>query len=115
MEGDLTYQKRCVTIPCAMSSEAAPTMLVLIKALVLARSSGASEIGIDHLLAALEAESSSVDPAAPPEGTFFPVPRQDMALSRGAATAIARLGDISTIPLDVLRNVLLSAKGQGAH
>jgi len=90
-------------------------MLVMIKALVLARGSGASEIGIDHFLAALEPESSSVDPAAPPEGTFFPVPRQDIALSHGAAAAIATLGDISTIPLDVLRSALLSAKRQGAH
>jgi len=79
------------------------------------RSSGASEIGIDHLLAAIEPESSSVDHAAPPEETFVPVPRQDMALSDGATAAIAPLGDISTIPLDVLRSVLLSAKRHGAH
>src|SRR5882762_9055596 len=99
----------------AMSSEAAPAMLVLVRALVLAQTSGASEIGIDHLLAALDPESGSGDPVAPPEGTFFPVPRQDMALSPGAAAAMASLGDISTIPLDVLRSVLLSAKCQGAH
>src|SRR5258708_7944754 len=45
----------------AMSSEAAPAMLVLVRALVLAPTSGASEIGIDHLLAALDAESGSVN------------------------------------------------------
>jgi hypothetical protein len=60
-------------------------MLVLVRALVLARSLGASEIGIDHLLAALDPESG---PDAPPEGAFFPVPRQDMALSRDAAAAV---------------------------
>jgi hypothetical protein len=91
-----------------------PAMLVLARALVLAQSSGASEIGINHLLAVLDAEAGSVDPVAPPEGTFFPVPRQDMALSPGADAAMAPLENISTIPLDALRSVLLSAKHQGA-
>ena len=99
----------------AMSSEAAPAMLVLVRALVLAQTSGASEIGIDHLLAALDPETSSAEPVAPPEGPFFPVPRQDMALAPDAAAAMAPLGDISTIPLNVLRSVLLSAKRRGAH
>lgn len=90
-------------------------MLVLLRALVLAQRSGASEIGIDHLLAALDPETRSVNPIAPREGPFFPVPRQDMALSLGATAAMAPLGDISTIRPDVLLSVLLSAKGQGAH
>ena len=90
-------------------------MLVLVRALVLAQSSGALEIGIGHLLAALDPETGSAEPVAPREGPFFPVPRQDMALSSDAAMAMAPLGDISAIPLDVLRSVLLSAKRQGAH
>ena len=90
-------------------------MLVLARALVLAQTSGASEIGIDHLLAGLDAEAGSVDPVAPLEGTFFPVPKQEMALSPGAAAALAPFENISTIPLDVLRSVFLSAKRHGAH
>jgi len=87
-----------------MSSEAFPAMRVLVRALGLAQSSGASEIGINYLLATLDAESGSVDPVAPPAGTFFPVPRQDMALSPGAAAAMAPLENLSTIPLDDLRS-----------
>ena len=72
-------------------------MLVLVRAVVLAQNSGASEIGIDHLLAALDPETSSAEPVAPPEGPFFPVPRQDMALAPDAAAA-------SLVLLKVLRN-----------
>jgi hypothetical protein len=100
---------------CTMSSEAPPAILVLCRALVFAQTSGATEIDIDHLLAALDPESGSLDPVAPSEGPFFPVPKQDMALSPGAAAAIGPLGDISAIPLDVFRSVLLSAKRQGAN
>ena len=90
-------------------------MPVLVRALVLARSLGGSEIGIDHLLAALDPETASTEPVPPPEGPFVPVPGQDMLLSPDAAAALAALGDILTIPLDVLRSVLLSAKRQDSH
>jgi hypothetical protein len=83
--------------------------------LVLAQTSGATEIEIDHLLAALDPEFGLLDPVVPPEGPFFPVPKEDMALSPGAAAAIRPLGDISTIPLDVFRSVLLAARRQGAN
>ena len=95
--------------------EATPAMLVLVRALLLAQKSGAPEIGIDHLLAALTPETGSDAPPAPREGPFLPVPRREMALSPDAAAAIARLGAISTIPLDVLRIALLSAKRRGAN
>jgi hypothetical protein len=98
-----------------MASEAAPSMVVLVKAVPLAQISGASEIGIDHLLAALAPQTSSVAPAAPVGGPFFPVPKCDMALSTGALAAMASLGEISTIPADVLRRALLAAKRHGAH
>lgn len=82
---------------------------------MLAQSSGASEIGIEHLLTALDYEAGFTDPVAPLEGPFVSVPKQDMLLLPGAAEAIAPLGDIWRITLDVLRGALVSAKRQSAH
>jgi ClpA/ClpB-like protein len=87
-------------------------MLVLVRALLLAQESGASEIGIDHLLAAFTPETGS---AAPRDAPFFPVPKREMSLSPDAAAAIVHLGEISTIPSDVLLAALLSAKRRGAN
>ena len=92
--------------------EAATAIRVLVRALVLAQQSGAPEIGIDHLLAALDSNEPIPTIAGIAE-SYDPVPRQDMPLALDAIAAISPLGNLSAIPLDVLRSALLSAKRQG--
>ena len=94
-----------------MSSEATPTVLVFVRALMLAQSSGSAEIGIDHLLAALEGKGSAADPVLPAAEPFSPLTKLDMPLSTEAAAALAPHDDIPNMPLDLLRSVLLAAKG----
>ena len=97
---------------CAMQ-EAATAIRLLVRALVLAQRSGASEIEVDHLLAALDADVFEQPMAKPVEGPYFAIPAQDMPLTPDAVAALEPLGEISAIPLDVLRSALLSAKRQG--
>jgi hypothetical protein len=93
-----------------MSSEATPTVLIFVRALMLAQSSGSSEIGIDHLLAALEGKGTSGDPVVSSGGSFSPLQKLDLPLSAEAATALSAYEDIPNLPLDVLRSALLAAK-----
>jgi hypothetical protein len=90
--------------------EAATAILVLVRALVFAQSSGASEIGIDHLLAALDSNEPIPTTIA---GPYSAVPKQDMPLALDASAAISPLADLSTVSLDTLRSALVSAKRQG--
>jgi hypothetical protein len=87
--------------------------MVLLKALIIAQSSEAPEIRIDHLLAALDDVTSVVDPAPRPAPPYLAVPKVDLPLSSGAAAALEPLGDFSDVSLDVLRPVLLNAKLRG--
>jgi hypothetical protein len=97
-----------------MQSEAAAAILVLFRALVLAQSSAASEIGVDHLLAALDADVASNEPVATLIAErYVAVPKQDMPLAPDVVAALGRFREISTIPLDVLRSALVSAKPSG--
>ena len=81
------------------------------KATVLARSSGASEIGIDELLNAFTTEFAPNQPIASNPG-FVPIPKYDVPLSPAAATAIASAGDLETVSLEQLRTALLNARGR---
>jgi hypothetical protein len=97
---------------CAMH-EAATAIIVLVRALVFAQSSGASEIGIDHLLAALDSNEPIPTVISGIAERYSAAPKQDMPLALDAIAAISPLGDLSTVRLDVLRSALLSAKRQG--
>jgi len=66
-----------------------PNMLVLFTALSLAQAQGATEIGVDHLLAALNAgPSNELESSA--EGPFVPAPRLELALSAGVRSISLR-------------------------
>jgi hypothetical protein len=92
-----------------MQPEAAPTLLVLVKALARARSSGASEIGIEHLLAALNADALA-QPTAAFNGPYVAVPPYGMPLAPDVIAALKPLGDISKVSLDTFRSALVAAK-----
>jgi hypothetical protein len=90
-------------------------ILVFMRAFLLAQSSTAPEIRIEHLLAALdESMPSVVESSIRPEPPFLPVPHQDFPLSPGATAALGPLDDISDVSLKALRNVLLDAQRRGA-
>jgi hypothetical protein len=91
-----------------MSSETPSVALVLVTALRLAQRAGESEISIAILLAALDHKFTSNEGAAPTTGPFLPVPHVDMRLSKEAVAAIAPLGDICSIPTNLLRSALLA-------
>ena len=89
--------------------------LVFMRAFLLAQRSKAREIGIEHLLAALDEDMPlAVESSIRPEPPFLPVPHQDLPLSPGAAAALEPLGDIFDVSLRALRSVLLDAQRRGA-
>ena len=91
---------------------------IFFKATVLAQQSGASEINIDILLAALDA--SEVDPASPflivwisteSGGYAFSINNSDWTpVSTLAANALGRFGGMEKVDPAVLRKALLAAK-----
>jgi hypothetical protein len=88
---------------------------VFIRAFSLAQRSKASEIRIEHLLAALDEDMpSEVESSIRPEPPFLPVPHEDLPLSPGATAALEPLGDIFDVSLKALRNILLDAQRRGA-
>jgi len=89
-----------------------PNVFVLFTALSLAHAQEATEIGVDHLLAALEAGPSN-GPDLSAEGTFVPAPRVELPLSAGVRSVISSLGDIESASVDTLRGALLRAKADG--
>lgn len=97
------------------SDGSSDAVLVFIRAFVLAQSSRAPEIRIEHLLAALDGDVPLVvESSIRREPPFLPAPHQDLPLSPGAAAAIGPLGDIFDVSLKALRNVLLDAQRRGA-
>jgi hypothetical protein len=95
---------------------------VLFGAVWLAQTSGASEIGIEHLLAALDGGSiveslpgSSFLEQVPENGGGFANSSEWMPLSSGVAAAIAPFGGFEGITIDVLRSALVSARERGEH
>jgi hypothetical protein len=90
-----------------------PNMLVLFTALTLAHAEGAAEIGIDHLIAALE----GAHPTGPDLQTgigFVPVPQMELKLSEGVRSVIRSLGKIENASVDDLRGALIRAKENGS-
>ena len=90
-----------------------PVWDTLLRAALLARQSGASEIGLDELLAALEPESTPSESVQPEsDQTFHPIPHQDFLFSSAAAKAVESAGDLQTMPVERLRTAVLAAKHQ---
>jgi hypothetical protein len=83
----------------ALQSDPNPLHQVLFTATQLAQNSGAAEIGIDHLLAALhcpsrpEEELVSLFEQVPENGGGFFYNTEWMRLSKGVVAAITRSGD----------------------
>jgi hypothetical protein len=91
-----------------------PAWTIFVKAAVMARDSGASEIGVDELLAAFTSDlapNESVEPKS--DDAFIPIPRYEVPLSPAAAAAITSAGGLETVSVDQLRTALLGAKGKG--
>lgn len=85
-----------------------PLLMVFFRAALLAQQSGASEIGIYHLLQALDGGVINQPSVAQSVGPFLPVPHQDLPFSREAAAVLESLGDVLDMPLDRLRGALRS-------
>ena len=88
---------------------------VFLKALILAEKEGASEIGVHHLLAALDTPTTESKPVEQSPGAFAPVPHRDKALSSQAQAAIEAAGalacsDLEQLTIDALKRTLLAAK-----
>ena len=90
-----------------------PVWKVLLRAALLARDSGASEIGIDSLLAAIDAAPVTAESTTPAtHQVSIPIPHQDFLFTRAAAAAVNSAGGIETMSVERLRAALLAAKEQ---
>ena len=93
-----------------------PAIQVLLQAFLLAENEGAAEIGVDHLLAALDQPEFESEAALPPAGALAPVPRRDKPLSSDACAAIeaacARVPcELEQLSRERLRAALVAAQG----
>jgi hypothetical protein len=92
-----------------------PVMGVLCKALMLAEEENAPEIGVDHLLAALDTPVAVTELAERPPGPYLPAPHCDKPLSNDAKAAIEAAAALTPANLpqltpDSLRAALLAVK-----
>jgi hypothetical protein len=90
-------------------------MEVLCKALMLAEDENAPEIGVDHLLAALDTPVAVTEPVKRPPGPYLPAPHRDKPLSSDAKAGIEAAGALTPANLwqltsDSLRAALLAVK-----
>jgi hypothetical protein len=69
-----------------------PVIEVFFKALILAEEENAPEIGVDHLLTALDSSTTRTEPVAQSMGPFVPTPHRDKPLFSEAKTAIQAAG-----------------------
>ena len=92
-----------------------PVIEVFVRALILAEDENAPEIGVDHLLAALDSPTTESKPVEQSMGPFVPAPHRDKAFSSEAKAAIEAAGtaapsDLEQLSIDSLRRALLAAK-----
>jgi hypothetical protein len=85
-------------------------MEVFERALGSALSAGATEIGVDTLLLAIDEQSGATESVGPATGPIVPVEKQELPLSPEAAAVVSSLGDMFRIRLDALRSALLASK-----
>jgi hypothetical protein len=92
----------------------APIAEVFLRATQIALNSGASEIGMDTLLAALDHDTVPVQSIKLPErsGESFSVASEWIPLSKKVQAALAPLGGFETMTIESLRTALLSAGWQ---
>ena len=96
-----------------------PVIEVFVRALILAEDENAPEIGVDHLLAALDGPRTDSKPVEQAKGPFVPTPHRDKAFSSAAKAAIEAAGavapsDLEQLTIDSLRRALLAAKREHA-
>lgn len=92
-----------------------PVVEVFFKALLLSEKESAPEIGVDHVLAALDSpttESKSVERST---GPYVPIPHQDKAFSSEAKAAIEAACalvpcDLEQLTVDSLRTAFVAAR-----
>jgi hypothetical protein len=92
-----------------------PVVEVFLKASLLSEKEGASEIDVDHLVAALDSsttESKSTEQATAPS---VPIPHQDKTFSNEAKAAIEAACalvpfDLEQLTVDSLRTALMAAR-----
>ena len=85
---------------------------VLFKATILAQEAGASEIGIDILLSAIDAPAIYEPPLEPPgaESYAWVINMDWIPMSSEVVEALAPFGGFEEISLEALRTALLAAK-----
>jgi hypothetical protein len=96
-------------------SFAPPVIELFVKALILAEKENASEIGVDHLLTALDSPTTRTEAVEQSMGPLVPTPHRDKPFSSEARTAIEAAGGRTTsgleqLTLDSLRRALLAAR-----
>ena len=92
-----------------------PVIEVFFKALMLAEKESAPEIGVDHLLAALDSPTIESKPVEQSTGPFVPAAHRDKALSSEAQAALEAAGafgpsDFEQLTTDSLRRTLLDCR-----
>lgn len=88
-----------------------PAFTIVVNAALLARTSGAAEIGVDELLAVLDDDFVPEKAQEPPvDDRLIPIPKHDVALSPAASAAIAAAGGLNYLCIEKLRSALIDAK-----
>jgi len=103
-----------ISVPMS-DSETPPIFDVFLKAFFLAHQEGAPEIGIPHLLAALDSPAMEANVSKSQAGPFVPVPRVDKAFSHEAQAVIAALGDLNQLTVDSLRAALTELRTESCR
>jgi hypothetical protein len=92
-----------------------PVFEVFARALILAEKENAPEIGVDHLLAALDMPTADRKPVDQSPGSLLPSPHRDKPLSSDAKAAIEAAAALAPsglvhLTIDSLRVALLAVK-----
>src|ERR1043166_1165268 len=92
-----------------------PMMEVFAKALSLAERENAPEIGVDHLMAALDTPTAERKPLEQSLGPLLPSPHRDKPLSSQATAALEAAGALAPsglehLTIDSIRIALLAVK-----
>jgi hypothetical protein len=88
---------------------------VFFKASLVAETESAPEIGVDHLLAALDGQTTESKPVEQSAGLYVPIPHRDKALSSEAKAAIEAACavvccDPEQLTIDSLRTALVASR-----